>query len=148
MILPPRRSDEGFFAGGLMWKIVIRGILIGLSALASFATVMRMSGSVDSGRTAALITLVMSQLIHVFECKSEEHSLFGIDLFSNMKLVFSVLISFAVLAAAVAVPQLQTVFGTVDLSSQQMLTALAFSAAVPIISGISGLLFSSPKRDE
>lgn len=148
MSRPPRRSDEGFFAGGLMWKIVIRGILIGLSALASFAAVMQMSGSVDSGRTAALITLVMSQLIHVFECKSEEHSLFGIDLFSNMKLVFSVLISFAVLAAAVAVPQLQTVFGTVDLSSQQMLTALAFSAAVPIISGISGLLFSSPKRDE
>lgn len=137
MCRPPRHSDEGFFSGGLMWKIVIRGILIGLSALASFITVLRISSSVDTGRTAALVTLVISQLIHVFECKSEKHSLFGINLFSNMKLVFSVIISFAVLAASVTIPQLREVFGTVLLDSGSLLTALAFSAAVPIISGIS-----------
>lgn len=133
---PPRKSTEGFFSGGLMTKIVFRGIFIGLSTLGAFTTVMRLGGTLEAGRTAALVTLVMSQLIHVFECKSETKSLFRVEFFSNIKLILAVLVSFGVLAAAVSVPQLQTVFETVTLTSQQILIALGFSAAVPFVSGI------------
>lgn len=138
MTKPPRKSTEGFFADGLMSKIIFRGIFIGLSTLASFAVTLHTGGTVQAGRTSALITLVLSQLIHVFECKSETKSLFRINLFSNIKLVLAVLVSFGALALAVTVPQLQTVFETVPLTSQQMLTALGFSVAVPIISAIFG----------
>lgn len=133
---PPRKSTEGFFSGGLMTKIVFRGIFIGLSTLGAFTTVMRMGGTLEAGRTAALVTLVMSQLIHVFECKSENRSLFRVEFFSNVKLILAVIVSFGALALAVAVPQLQSVFETVTLTSQQMLIALGFSAAVPFVSGI------------
>lgn len=133
---PPRKSTEGFFAGGLMARIVFRGILIGLSTLASFAMILRMGGTVEAGRTAALITLVISQLIHVFECKSESKPLYRINIFSNIKLVLAVLVSFAALAAAVLVPQLQVVFETVTLSSEQLLAAVGFSAAVPVLSSV------------
>lgn len=136
MTKPPRKSTEGFFSDGLMTKIIFRGVFIGLSTLASFAVTMRTGGSLEAGRTAALITLVMSQLIHVFECKSETKSIFGINFFNNIKLVLAVLVSFGALAAAVAVPQLQTVFETVTLTSRQLLIALGFSAAIPVISGI------------
>ncbi|MDE6092185.1 MAG: HAD-IC family P-type ATPase, partial [Ruminococcus sp.] len=136
MTKPPRKSTEGFFSDGLMTKIIFRGVFIGLSTLASFAVTMRTGGSLEAGRTAALITLVMSQLIHVFECKSETKSIFRINIFSNIKLVLAVLVSFGALAAAVAVPQLQTVFETVTLTSHQLLIALGFSAAIPVISGI------------
>ena len=136
MSRPPRRSDEGFFSGGLMRRIVFRGILIGLSTLGSFGTVMRMGGSIEACRTAALITLVVSQLIHVFECRSEKRSLFRLNPFGNMKLVGAAALSAAVLAAAVMVPQLQVVFSTVAPDMMQLLTALGFSAAVPVICGI------------
>lgn len=136
MSKPPRKSTDGFFSGGLMSKIVFRGILIGLSTIASFEMTMRFGGNVDACRTAALITLVMSQLIHVFECKSEEKQLFSINPFSNMKLVFAVLISLAILIAAVAVPQFQVIFQTVPLSEKQLLSSIGFSAAIPLISAI------------
>ena len=136
MSRPPRKSTDGFFAGGLMTKIVFRGILIGMSTLASFAAVLHLGGTLEAGRTAALITLVMSQLIHVFECKSENKPLFRIKLFSNVKLILAVAVSFAVLAASVVMPQLQTIFQTVMLSSEQMLIAVGLSAAVPIISSV------------
>lgn len=74
-------------------------------------------GSLEASRTAALITLVMSQLIHVFECRSEHRSIFRMNPFGNMKLVLAVAVSFAALAAAVMLPQLQTVFETVSLNS-------------------------------
>ncbi len=136
MSRPPRRSGEGFFAGGLMWKIVIRGIFIGLSTLASFTTVMRLGGSVEACRTAALITLVASQLIHVFECRSEHKSIFRMNPFGNMKLVGAVLLSVAALAAAVMIPQLQLVFSTVTPDTMQLLIALGFSFAVPVLTSL------------
>jgi Ca2+-transporting ATPase len=136
MSRPPRRSDEGFFSGGLMRRIVFRGILIGLSTLGSFGTVMRMGGSIEACRTAALITLVVSQLIHVFECRSEHKSIFRMNPFGNMKLLIAVLISLGALAAAVAVPQLQVVFDTVMPTTQQLLIALGLSVAVPVVSSI------------
>lgn len=136
MSRPPRKSNEGFFSGGLMWKIVIRGIFIGLSTLASFTIVARLGGCLEACRTAALITLVMSQLIHVFECKSETRSLMRINIFNNVKLILAVLVSFGALAAAVMIPQLQGVFETVTLTSNELLAALGCSIAVPLLSTI------------
>lgn len=136
MSKPPRKSDEGFFSGGLMWKIVFRGLFIGISTLASFSTVMHMGGSIEAGRTCALITLVMSQLIHVFECRSEHKSVFRMNPFGNMKLLSAVMISLAALAAAVAVPQMQVVFDTVMPTSEQLLAALGLSVAVPVVSSL------------
>ncbi len=139
MTKPPRKSTEGFFAGGLMTKIIFRGVLIGIATLASFTATLHLGGTVEAGRTAALITLVMSQLIHVFECKSETKSIFRINLFSNMKLILAVVVSFGALAAAVMMPQLQGVFQTVTLTSEQMLAAVGISAAIPVV----GLIFKS-----
>lgn len=136
MSRPPRKSTEGFFAGGLMWKIVIRGILIGLSTLASFTSVMHMGGSLEACRTAALITLVASQLIHVFECKSERESIFSISLFSNIKLILAVIVSLAALVAAVMLPFMQGIFATVPLTNEQLFAAIGFSVIIPFISGI------------
>ena len=129
-----------------MWRIIFRGIFIGLSTLASFTTVIHLGGSVEAGRTAALITLVISQLIHVFECKSESSSLFSIDLFSNIKLIFAVLISAAALTGAVAVPMLRTVFETVPLTQMQMTAALGFSAGVPFLCGIAETISKKKER--
>ena len=78
----------------------------------------------------------MSQLIHVFECRSENKSLFGMNPFGNMKLVFAVIISVGVLSASVFIPELREIFGTVMLERQQFLTALGFSIAVPLVSNI------------
>jgi Ca2+-transporting ATPase len=142
---PPRKSTDGFFSGGLMTKIIFRGILISLSTLASFSVIIRMGGSIEAGRTAALITLVMSQLIHVFECKSETISLFRINIFSNIRLLLAVVISAGVLAASIMLPQLRVVFGVVMPEKTQLLISLGFSAAVPFVSSFSGIFKKGEK---
>lgn len=130
---PPRKSDESFFAGGLMTKIIFRGVLIGLCTLASFALLHSMTGSVDTARTGALFTLVMSQLAHVFECKSERKNIFTVPYFSNPKLILAVLVSLAVIFAAIYLPFMQVIFATVPLTSQQLLIALGFALSAPLL---------------
>lgn len=130
---PPRKAGESFFSDGLMQKIIFRGILIGLCTLGCFAVTMNITGSVNTARTAALFTLVMSQLCHVFECKSERKNIFTVPYLNNKKLIGAVLISTAIIFAAMYFPPLQVIFGTVSLTGQQLLIAMGFAVSAPIL---------------
>ena len=145
---PPRRANESFFAGGLFSRIVFRGIFIALSTLGSFTTILRLSGgNLTAARTGALVTLVCSQLIHVFECKTEEGTLFSVPYFSNGKLIAAVLVSAVVLICALQLAPLRIIFSTCLLTKNMLLTALAFSFAVPIAAAIP-TLFPTLSREK
>ncbi|MBP0973896.1 MAG: cation-translocating P-type ATPase [Oscillospiraceae bacterium] len=133
---PPRKPDESFFADGLLSRIVWRGIMIGLCTLGSFSTALRFGGSLTEARTAALLTLVLSQLIHVFECKSERGTLLTVRYFSNYKLIGAVLLSAAMLAAAIWLPWAAGIFGTAPLYGKILWQAVGFSFAVPIVTSV------------
>lgn len=136
---PPRKPDESFFSDGLMGKIILRGILIGVLSLASFWVTLNVSGDIAAARTAALFTLVISQLLHVFECKSEDGNIFTVPYLNNFKLILAVLASLLVIAAAIYLPVLQTVFSTVPLNRELLLTAFGFAAAAPIVQSVFSL---------
>ncbi len=136
---PPRKPDESFFSDGLMGRIFFRGILIGICTLGAFSTVIRTGGTLEAARTAALCTLILSQLVHVFECKSERRTLFSMPYGNNLWLIGAVAVSLAVLAAAVVFPMLRVIFSTVMLTRPQLYIALGFSLAVPLCSSVAGL---------
>jgi Ca2+-transporting ATPase len=133
---PPRSPNESVFAHGLSFVIVIRGILIALSTLASFLLIYVLSKSLTHARTGALVTLVLSQLIHVFECKSETRGLFEIKLFSNPYLVLAVLSSILMLVGVIYLPFMKSVFSTAALSLSDWMIAGGISLLVPIINSI------------
>jgi Ca2+-transporting ATPase len=136
MLSKPRKRNESVFSNGLGFTIILRGILLGLSVLGAFTTVLGFSKNVDCARTAAFLSLVFTQLIHVFECKSENRGLFQIKIFNNMKLIWAVFSSALIVLSTVYIPALNPIFKTVPLDSKSVLAVLGFSFAVPIISGI------------
>ncbi len=69
MEMKPRRSSDSIFSGGLLSVILFRGILIGLTTVAVFSMLLTGGASLETARTGALVTLILTQLIHVFECK-------------------------------------------------------------------------------
>ena len=138
MNLPPRRKDDTLFSGGLAGKIIFRGILIGLTTLAVYVGFLNTGNSLEVARTAAFVTLVATQLVHVFECKSERLPLYKINIFNNLKLIGSVILSAGVVAASLYISFLQTIFQTKPLSITQLLIVVGASLVVPIISGLLG----------
>ena len=142
MNIPPRRKDDTLFSGGLATKIIFKGILIGLTTLGVYVGFLNNGNTIEAARTAAFVTLVATQLIHVFECKSEYLPLYRINIFNNLKLIGSVILSAGVVAASLYIPVLQRIFQTQALSLPQLLIVIATSLAVPLISGI----FSGIKR--
>lgn len=136
MMQQPRAKGESIFARGLWSKIVIRGCLIGLCTLLSFMTGRLYGADLATCRTIALITLVMSQLLHVFECRSERHSIFEIKVFTNPYLVGAVLVSISMVLAILYIPFLANVFNTVALNIGQWAIVLFYSGVIFLINSI------------
>ncbi len=146
----PRSSRENIFARRLGWKIVSRGLLIGLCTLAAFVIALRQgSGDADSlvhAQTVAFATLVMAQLIHVFDCRSSR-SIFHRRLLENKFLVFSVLSSLALMLGVLYLEPLQPIFKTVPLTFRDWALVMV-AAGIPTFAwGIGSVLGTSkPKK--
>src|SRR3954470_17534652 len=88
----PRNPKEGVFARGLGWKVVSRGFLIGIVTLIAFILAYKDNpNQLEYAQTVAFITLVLAQLIHVFDCRSEK-SILSRNPFGNQYLVWAVLL--------------------------------------------------------
>lgn len=136
MFEKPREKNESVFSRGLTEKIVIRGCLIGVLTILSFIAGKYYGMSIEACRTLALGTLVLSQLIHVFECRSEKLSLFEINPFTNLYLIGAVGVSVLMLLSIVYIPALQRVFHTIPLNLGQWFIILFFSGIISFINSL------------
>ena len=139
----PREKGESIFARGLWSKIVVRGCLIGICTLLSFVAGRYYGYDLATCRTLALTTLVMSQLLHVFECRSERHSIIEIKAFSNPWLIISVIISMIMVCSILYIPFLAEIFNTVALNIGQWMLVIFFSAVIFVINSVFLLIKST-----
>lgn len=127
---PPRNPKEGVFARGLGWKVISRGFLIGIATLIAFVIVYTNNpDDLAYAQTVAFSTLVLAQLIHVFDCRSE-HSIFARNPFGNTYLVWAVISSVILLLIVIYYPPLATVFHTVPIEPRDWLLIIAM-ASIP-----------------
>ena len=91
-----------------------RGFQISLCTLLAFLLAVRSGdGDLSFARTIAFTTLVMLQLVYVFECRSE--AVGRVRLGGNLYLVAAVFISILLQLMVIYVPSLGKVFQTVSL---------------------------------
>lgn len=140
----PREKNEGIFARGLWEKIIVRGSLIGVCTLLSFMSGRYYGMDLATCRTITMCTLVMSQLLHVFECRSERYSIFEINIFSNIYLLGAVLVSMTMICCILYIPFLSGIFNTVALNLGQWLLVIFFSGIIFLINSVY-LLIKSKK---
>ncbi|WP_216828044.1 cation-translocating P-type ATPase [Alkalihalobacterium elongatum] len=137
---PPRSPNEGVFARGLAWKIVSRGFMIGVVTLVAFMVTLNANpDDLTKAQTVAFVTLVMAQLIHVFDCRSE-YSVYHRNPFENMYLVVAVISSILLMLAVIYYPPLQTVFHTTFMDARDWLLILGMAAIPTVVLG-AGQLF-------
>ncbi len=142
---PPRSAGEGVFARGLGWKIISRGILIGGATILAFlSTYQNDPARLPLAQTVAFATLVLAQLIHVFDCRSEK-SIFSRNPFGNMYLVWAVLSSLALMLVVMYYPPLQKVFHTVSVSPRDWLLIVGM-ASIPTFLLTADFFASNKKK--
>lgn len=110
----PKPRDEGIFSHGLLWRVVLQGIMFAILTLIGFRRGEQVTGNIDGGRTMAFVILALTQIIHCFNMRSE-HSLFKIGPFTNGKLNLAALVSVGLIALVSFIPPVANVFGLVML---------------------------------
>jgi Ca2+-transporting ATPase len=131
----PRDSKENIFARRVGWKIVTRGLLIGLCSLLAFWVTYQEGGQLMLAQTVAFATLVFAQLIYVFDCRSTG-TIFERNPLSNLTLCFAVIISVFLLLVVIYYPPLQPIFHTVPLRLHEWLLIIVTSTLPVILAGL------------
>lgn len=145
----PRGSKENIFARRLGWKIISRGILIGVCTLAAFWIALQDTSAANKlvhAQTVAFATLVMAQLIHVFDCRSSR-SIFHRNPLQNKYLVLAVLSSLALMLGVVYIEPMQPIFKTVPLDLLDWVSVLIFAGIPTFLMGL-GSVFSTSKKSK
>jgi Ca2+-transporting ATPase len=147
----PRSAKENIFARRLGWKIISRGFLIGICTLGAFWLTLHTqpnhAGALIKSQSVAFATLVMAQLIHVFDCRSSR-SIFHRNPLQNRYLVLSVFSSVVLLLAVLYISALQPIFKTVALDWQDWILVLIAAGIPTFLMGFGSVMQtpSSKKR--
>ncbi|GGF87642.1 cation-translocating P-type ATPase [Paenibacillus aceti] len=144
----PRGARENIFARRLGWKIISRGLLIGFCTLGAFWLTLRLApddpAQLAKAQSVAFVTLVMAQLIHVFDCRSSR-SIFHRNILQNRYLVVAVLSSILLLLGVMYIEALQPIFKTVPLGAREWALSLV-AAGIPTFLLGAGSVWSGRRR--
>ncbi len=126
----PKPKNEGVFAHGLGIRVVLQGLMFAVLTLIGFKVGENVTGSLQGGQTLAFMVLSLSQVVQVYNMRSER-SIFKIGVFSNKKLNGAALISILLIVLVMFTP-LRVAFKLVILPWQLYLAGLGL-ILVPVI---------------
>ena len=127
----PRPKTEGLFAHGLARTIIVRGVMLGMASCGAYWAVLTMSGDLTVARSACFLTIVLSQMLHIFECRGE-----GLDFSGNPALLAAALTSVGATLASVYLPAVQGFFGTAAVLGRDLLPVAIAVVAGPAIMAV------------
>jgi len=139
----PKPKNEGIFAHGLGFRVVLQGIMFAALTLIGFKTAENVTGTLEGGQTLAFMVLSLTQIVQAFNMRSE-HSLFKIGPFKNKTLNLAALSS-TLLVALVMFTPLKSAFGLVTLPWQLYLLGVGL-IFVPLVVMEISKLFGLIKR--
>ena len=112
----PRKPEARLLSGNRLAAIGAEGLMLSAIALGAFAySLYGLHQEVEQARTVAFTVLVIVQLVHAFNCRSERWSLFQVGVVTNRPLLLAVLLSLAIQAAVLTVPVAAPIFKVASL---------------------------------
>jgi len=133
----PSKHKGGVFTKGMTWRVIYQGMMIGLLTLAAFILGLSTKGvtaeeKVQIGQTMAFYVLALSELVHIFNIRDNQKSLFRTKVFNNSKLLLAVLGSAALMFIILFTSGLRNIFSLVLLPTEHIVE-IAILVFAPIV---------------
>ncbi len=110
----PIKNSKGIFSKGMTWRILYQGVWIGLITLIAFILGLSSEGSSEYkimvGQTMAFSVLALSELVHVFNVRNNQESIFKTNPFNNSKLILAIGVSALLMLVVLFTPALREIF--------------------------------------
>jgi len=114
MTRPPRDPSEDILSKSNQATILWQALILSLGSLAAFfiAFYALYPGSPDKARTVVFTTLVLAELLHSFNVRSERLTLMELSFIDNKALLAALGASLSLHLAVIFVPVFMRLFGT------------------------------------
>jgi Ca2+-transporting ATPase len=128
MLRPPRKTTESLFAEGIAFHIVWVGILMAALTLGMQAWALHTGN--PHWQTMVFTVLSVSQLAHVFAIRSDNEFIFRKGIFSNLPLLYAVVITFILQMIVIYLPFANRLFKTSPLFLGELIICIIVSAFI------------------
>ena len=129
----PRPPSEGVFNRAMIERVLLSATVMAVVAFLIFETHLNAGGNLDSARNTTLLLMVLFENLHVFNCRSETHSLFAGSPLRNPFLFWATLAAQLVHIAAMYTPGLNSVLAIQPVSLEHWLLLLACAVSLPAV---------------
>ncbi|MCA1957643.1 MAG: HAD-IC family P-type ATPase, partial [Nitrospira sp.] len=129
MTRPPRDPNQPILTGVLIERVIIVSILLLAGAYGVFLWELDRTDSIMAARTTAVNVFVMVELFYLFNCRSLEHSMFYVGVFSNPWIWVGVIAMTVLQLLLTYVPVMNRLFHTVPIDG----TAWALVLVVALV---------------
>ncbi len=142
----PRNPREGVFAGGVGRDILIQGATIGIISLASYWLALKWGRTIEEAHTMAFVTMAFSQIVHSFNTRSLDQSLFSIGIGTNRPLLIAGGFSIIMQLVVIFIPFLRGIFETVMLRPFDWGVVLGLSIIPLVVAEFSKAIYRLGKK--
>lgn len=143
---PPRSPSESLFAGGLLPRIAITGVIMTLATLFVQWWSVQQGLDVRSQQTMVFTTLCFVQLGNAFTVRTFYSNLFTAGL-SNFRLISAVILTIALQLAIIYLPFLQPIFKVAPILPEHMVVIIGVTiVSTALIEILKWLLKKSLKK--
>ena len=120
----PNKNTKGIFTKGITYRIIYQGAMVCILTLIAFILGLSTESNdpvykIQVAQTMAFIVLAFSELVHVFNVRSEKKSAF-VGMFNNSKLWLAIAVSSILMFSVLFIPGLRELFGLVILPITQL----------------------------
>jgi len=127
---PPRPPEQGLFNRLMVSQTLLSASIMGLIGFVSWFLLLSWGYSEDSARNLAVLLFVLLENVHVFNCRSEYISAFGMSLRRNLILVCSVIAAQCLHLLAMYNPFMQDLLGLGPVTIQEWVSLLGVACIV------------------
>ena len=130
---PPRKPGQPILTGALIERIVLVSLLMLAGAYGVFLWEEQRTDSIEAARTAAVNVFVMVELFYLFNCRSLEHAMFHIGVFSNPWIWRGVAAMVGLQLLLTYAPPMNRLFHTEPIDGPAWMLILATALAVYLV---------------
>lgn len=150
------RKNQNIFTKGMVKRVIYQGVMVGALTLLAFGfgagwefkTLANDPERAAIAQTMAFTVLAFSELVHVFNLRSNKNSIFKVGFGTNKTLLGAVALSAALMLVVLLTPALHTIFDIASLSIAQIEEVVLLSLAPLVIVEVMKLLKLNTSKDE
>lgn len=130
----PRPPREGIFDRIMIQQMAVSGVFVGVVGFCAWVFFLSHLGMSEfAARNSLLLLLVFFENFHVFNCRSEQTSLFKIPFFGNKPLVGTVIFAQGLHVLCMNLPFMQKVLGLQPVEFIHWFSTLLFSTTIIMV---------------